>query len=199
MGPIIYKVGKKEEAKAYIVIFTCAVMIAIHLEVTKSQTAEEFIRKLNAFIARKERPAFIIFDNGGGGAFIATAEWINKLRKSESLLDFLGRQESKWNFNLSKSPWWGAIYERIIKDIKTTLHKTVGHSHLSFEQLESIFIDIECHLNNLPLTYIETEVGEGTVLTPTSILWGQNAHTLMTQKLIWTVCQRRLEITRTHA
>jgi len=33
---IIYKVGKKEEAKAYIIIFTCAVMRAIHLEVTKT-------------------------------------------------------------------------------------------------------------------------------------------------------------------
>ena len=81
-GPIIYKVGKKEEAKAYIVIFTCAVMRAIHLEVTKSQAAEEFIKKLNEFIARKTRPAVIISDNGG--AFKATAEWIRKLRKSES-------------------------------------------------------------------------------------------------------------------
>ena len=139
-GPIIYKIGKKEEAKAYIVIFTCAVMRAIHLEVTKSQTAE-FTRKLNAFIARKTRPAVIISDNGE--AFKATAEWIKKLRKSESLLDFLARQEIKWTFNLSKSPWRGAIYERIIKDIKTTLHKTLGFSHLSFEQLESIIIDIE--------------------------------------------------------
>ena len=199
-GPIIYKIGKKEEAKAYIVIFTCAVMRAIHLEVTKSQTAEEFTRKLNAFIARKTRPAVIISDNGG--AFKATAEWIKKLRKSESLLDFLARQEIKWNFNLSKSPWWGAIYERIIKDIKTTLHKTLGRSHLSFEQLESIIIDIECHLNNRPLTYIETEVGEGKVLTPNSILWGQNAYTLEDTEVDMdsvAKCQRRLENVRSHA
>ena len=54
-------------------------MRAIHLEVTKSQTAEEFIRKLNAFIARKTRPAVIISDNGG--AFKATAEWIKNCKK----------------------------------------------------------------------------------------------------------------------
>ena len=44
-GPITYKVGKKEEVKAYILIFTCAVMRAIHMKVTKPQTAEEFTRK----------------------------------------------------------------------------------------------------------------------------------------------------------
>lgn len=71
-GPIVYKVGKKEEAKAYIVVFTRAVMRAIQLEVTESQTAEEFIRKLNEFMARRSKPAVIISDNVG--AFRATAE-----------------------------------------------------------------------------------------------------------------------------
>ena len=198
-GPILYKVGKKEEAKAYIVIFTCATTRAVHLEVTKSQTAEEFMRKLNTFIARKTRPAVIVSDNGA--AFKTTAEWIKKLRRSEALHDYLARQEIKWNFNLSRSPWWGSIYERLIKDIKGTLYKTLGRSHLSFEQLESVIIDIERHLNNRPLTYIESEVGEGKVLTPNSIMWGQNAHTLEDLEVDMdsvTKFQRRLEHARAH-
>ena len=89
----------------------------------------------------------------------STAEWIRKLRRSEALHDYLARQEIKWNFNLSRSPWWGSIYERLIKDIKGTLYKALGRSHLSLEQLESVIIDIERHLNNRPLTYIESEVG----------------------------------------
>ena len=32
-GPLVYKVNKKEVGKAYIIIFTCAVMRAVHLEV----------------------------------------------------------------------------------------------------------------------------------------------------------------------
>jgi len=59
---------------------------------------------------------------------------------------------------------------RIIKDIKTILHKTLGRSHFSFERLKSIITDIECHINNRPLTYIETEIGEGKVLRPNSKL-----------------------------
>ena len=55
-GPLIYRVNKKEVGKAYIIIFTCAVMQAVHLEVTKSQTTDEFQMKLNAFITRRKRP-----------------------------------------------------------------------------------------------------------------------------------------------
>ena len=49
-GPLYYRVLKNENGKCYILIFTCAASRAIHLEVTKSQTAEEFQRKLNAFM-----------------------------------------------------------------------------------------------------------------------------------------------------
>ncbi len=82
---------KNEKGKAYIVIFTCAVLRAVHLEVTKSQTAEEFQRKLNAFITRKTRPQQIVSDNAA--VFKTTADWIQKIRISEQLQDFLAAQE----------------------------------------------------------------------------------------------------------
>ena len=67
-------------------------MRAIYLEVTKSQTAEEFQKEVER-IHRKENKTSSHHHHGG--AFKATAEWIKKLRKSESLLDFLARQENK--------------------------------------------------------------------------------------------------------
>ena len=100
-GPLTYNLTKK--GKCYILIFTCATSRAVHLELTKTQSAEEFKVKLNAFIARKSRPKLIVSDNGG--AFKATALWIRKIRKSERLQDYLARQEIRWRFNLSKSPW----------------------------------------------------------------------------------------------
>ena len=54
------------------------------------------------------------------------------------------------------------MYERLIKDVKKTLYKTV-------------IIDIEKHLNNCPLTYLESEGGEEQVLTPNMLMWRQNA------------------------
>ena len=81
-----------------------------------------------------------------------------------------------WKFNVSKAAWWGAISIRLIKDIKGVL--SLGRTHLSFAQLETIVLDIERHMNNRPLTYVESEVGEDQVLTPNVIKWGQNSHIL---------------------
>jgi len=70
---------------------------------TKSQTAEEFQRKLNSFITRRTRPKRIVSDNAA--VFKTTATWIKKIRKSEELQDFLAQQQITWQFNLSRSPW----------------------------------------------------------------------------------------------
>lgn len=115
------------------------------MEVTKSQTAEweallerhKYIqRKLNSFIAKKTRPRLIISENAS--VFKATATWIKKIQKSDRLQDHLAREDIRWQFNLSRSPWWGGMYERIIKDVKKTLYKTLRRTNLNFEQLETV-------------------------------------------------------------
>ena len=40
--PIAFKIAKKEQGKCCILLFTCATSRALHLELTKTQTAEEF-------------------------------------------------------------------------------------------------------------------------------------------------------------
>ena len=114
-GSIVYR-ENKEEAKAYVIIFTCTAMRAIHLELTKSQLADEFQAKLNAFINRRTRPETLISDNGR--AFKATADCIRNPRRSKRLHEYLAQQEITWKFNVTKAAWWGAIYERLIKGIK---------------------------------------------------------------------------------
>ena len=173
-GPLDYKVTKKEQGKCYVLIFTCATSRAVHLEVMKSQKAEEFQRKLNLFIARKTRPRIIISDNTS--IFKATASWIKKIRKSKRLQDHLAREDIRWQFNLSRSLWWGGMYKRVIKDLKKTVYKTLLRTTLSFEQLETVIVNIERQMNNRSLTYLESGGGEEQVLTPNVLMWGQNAH-----------------------
>ena len=57
------------------------------------------------------------------------------------------------------------MYERLIKDVMKTLYKTSGKTKLTFEQLEAVVMDIEKHMNNRPLTYIESESGKDQVLS----------------------------------
>ena len=119
-GPLKCKVSKTKEENAYVLIFTCATSKAVHLELTRTQTAEEFQRKLNAFITRRTRPERIISDNTA--TFKTTATWIKKIRKNEKLQYFLPQQEISWQFNPSESPWWGGMYVRLIKEIKKTVY-----------------------------------------------------------------------------
>lgn len=190
-GPLSYKISKKEQGKCHILIFTCATSRAVHLEMTKSQTAEEFQRKLNGFITRRTRPKRIVSDNAA--VFKTTATWISKIRKSEALQDFLAQQQITWQFNLSRSPWWGGLYERLIEEVKRTSYKTMGRTHLEYAQVEAVVMDIERHLNNRPLTYMESETGEEQVLTPNTIMWGQEAYTIEDIEL------DRDEVTKLHA
>ena len=173
-GPIAFKIAKKEQGKCYILLVTCATSRAVYLELTKTQTAEEFQRKLNLFIARRTRLNVIISDNAS--MFKSTATWMKNIRKSKRLKDYLARQTINWRFNLSRSPWWGGMYKRLIKDVKKTLHKTLGRTHFTFEQLEAVVIDVKKNLNNRPLTYLDSNGGEERVLTPNVLMWGQNAH-----------------------
>ena len=68
------------------------------------------------------------------------------------------------------------MYERVIKDLKKTLYKTLRGTTLSFEQLKTVIVDIERQMNNRPLTHLESQGGEEQVLNPNVLMWGQNAH-----------------------
>ena len=70
------------------------------------------------------------------------------------------------------------MFERLIKDIKKTLYKTLGKTLLKPEQLEAVIMDAKRHLNNRPLTYVESDSGEEQVLTPNIIMWVKVSHIL---------------------
>ena len=127
------------------------------------------------------RPRVIVSNNAG--VFKTKADWIRAIRKSEKLQNYLATEEIRWQFNLARSPWWGGFYERLIKEIKKTLHMTFGRSTLSYEPMESVVMDIERNLKNRPLTCVEAE-GEEEVLTPNVITWGRDAHPIEDIELI---------------
>ena len=80
---------KAELQDCYIFLFTCAISRAVQLELTKTQTTEEFQRKLN--LARGTRPRVMVSDNAS--VLKSTATWMKNSRKSERLQDYLARQD----------------------------------------------------------------------------------------------------------
>ena len=92
-GPIAYKLSPKTEGKAYILLFTCRLTRAIHLELLPNQTAEEVIRSHKRFIARRGTCRKIHSDYGSG--FKAAAKWLSVVMKSEQLQNQLAHQGIK--------------------------------------------------------------------------------------------------------
>ena len=62
-GPIYCKTKSEREVKVYILLFSCSISRAIHLELLTNQTTVEFIKALKRLVARRERPQIIYSDN----------------------------------------------------------------------------------------------------------------------------------------
>ncbi|XP_068671352.1 uncharacterized protein [Montipora foliosa] len=115
-GPLKYRKRKNLEGKAYIMLYVCSLMRGIYLDLLPSLDTSEFIRSLKRFIARRGRPMKIYSDNGH--VFVGAAKWLKTVRADECLNEFLCRQKIKWQFNLSRVPWWGGQFERMVGLVK---------------------------------------------------------------------------------
>ena len=114
-------------------------------------TTEEFKESLTEVIARRGTPKIIVSDNAK--TFESADRWLQKLSKDDDLNDYLAKNEITWKFNLSRAPWWGGFFERLIGVMKSTLAKVVGKALLSFDELRRVLLDTEIHMNNRPLTW----------------------------------------------
>ena len=79
--PFWCKSKGKKERKVYLLLFTCSLSKAIHLEVPPSQTTQEFTHALKRLVARRRRPKVIYSDNAT--TFVAASKWIEKINKDE--------------------------------------------------------------------------------------------------------------------
>ena len=62
-GPIYYRTKLKRESKACILLFSCSLSRAVHLELTPNLTTNEFIKCFKRLIARRGMPKTVYSDN----------------------------------------------------------------------------------------------------------------------------------------
>lgn len=110
------------------VVYACSLTRALYLEVLTCMETPEFLQSLKRLIARRGRPKKIYSDNGR--TFVGAARWLRAVMKDERANEFLAREDIKWQFNLSRAPWWGGQFERLIGLIKQSLYKTIGNGFL---------------------------------------------------------------------
>ena len=73
---------------------------------------------------------------------------------------------------LSRAPWWGGQFERMVGLVKEALHKCIGNGLLSWAELQEVLLDTEVTLNNRPLSYVDGDI-HLPILTPNFFLYGQ--------------------------
>ena len=84
------------------------------------------MESFNFFIARRGEPDKIYSDNAK--TFVAAAKRLRKILEADEFHDYLARNKVKWQLNLSKAPWRGGQYERLIGLVKKSLYKVLGRS-----------------------------------------------------------------------
>lgn len=157
----------RDEAKAWICIFTCAVYRAIHLELVSSLSTDKFIEAFRRFVARRGRPSTVYSDNGtnfeGFCNLLKRIDWV-KIQESSLVT------KVEWKFNPPSAPWWGGWWERLIRVLKRMLRKILGKTCLSYEEMLTVLCDCESVINARPLTYLSDDPRELAPITPNLFL-----------------------------
>ena len=121
-------------------------------------TTQSFIRCFKRFTARRGAPIRIILDNGR--TFKSAAKLLVKILKHPEVQGYFSGIHIQWSFNLEKAPWWGGIFECMIKSVKLCLRKTTGRGKLTMDELVTATTEVEMIVNSRPLSYLSTEAIE---------------------------------------
>lgn len=173
--------------KFYILLITCAVIRAVHLELVTSLGVTECVLALRKFIARRGIPKIIFSDNAK--TFLATKKQFQKL---------YGTLCPVWKFIAPRAPWWGGWWERLVRSVKSALRKSLGLKTLTRNELDTILSEVEACINSRPLTSVDDSPrARNSPLTPAHFLIGrgnifENDATLETPSTRISLSERQL-------
>lgn len=180
-GPILTKDEGKTH-KSYVLLLTCSVTRAVHLEVVKDMSTASFLQAFRRFVARRGLCHTIYSDNAK--TFHRASGELQKIWKTmrtEETLDYMSHEGIKWKFIVERAAWWGGFWERMVRSVKTPLKKVLGCSYVTFEELSTISTEIEAVINSRPLTHVATDSKEPEPLTPAHFLVGRRIISLPSQ------------------
>ncbi|KAJ8018051.1 hypothetical protein HOLleu_44175 [Holothuria leucospilota] len=147
--------------KFYILLFTCSIIRAVHIELVDSLSVQDFLLSFRRFVARRGLPV-IYSDNAKTFA-----------KGQTKLLELYGSECPTWKFIAQRAPWWGGWWEKLVGSVKSALKKSVARASLTRQELETVLHEIEACINSRPLTYVGTDVNDPAPLSPSHFLLGR--------------------------
>nr|CAH7740565.1 unnamed protein product [Callosobruchus chinensis] len=173
-GPFSIKDGRLRNRaiiKAYLCIFICFSTKAVHLEAVTDLSTDSFLNALNRFVARRGLPNVLYSDNatnfvGAHRKLSKVYDFLAKTSKDPAVSEFLLSNSMQWKFIPPRSPHHGGLWEAAVKRAKFHLDRILNNNCLTFEQLATVFAQIEAIMNSRPLTPLSSDPSDLSVLTP---------------------------------
>ncbi|GFU45920.1 integrase catalytic domain-containing protein [Trichonephila clavipes] len=158
----------KQDDKVWIVLYTCAIYCALHLELVSSLSTDAFQLSFRRFVARRGRPRIIYSDNGttfrGADNELIDIDWNEVSRYAEI-------QRITWKFIPPTAVWWGGFGERLVSTVKELLRRTLGKAIFTYEELLTILCECEKVVDSRPLTYLSEDMQDLTPIKPARFLF----------------------------
>ncbi|XP_055614831.1 uncharacterized protein LOC129761148 [Toxorhynchites rutilus septentrionalis] len=180
-GPVYLRAIHKRAlpAKAYICIFVCFSIKAVHIELVGDLSTAAFLAAFRRFVSRRGRPSDVYSDNGKNfeGAKNELEEIHRLLRNNaEEIHSFCTKEAINWHLCPPKAPHFGGLWEAAVKVAKAHMYKQLGNSRLSFEEMSTLLTQVEAAMNSRPLVPLSEDPNDLACVTPAHFLIGSTMH-----------------------
>ncbi|XP_055603791.1 uncharacterized protein LOC129752026 [Uranotaenia lowii] len=178
-GPFYLKPPHRRASppKCFIAVFICFSTKALHLELVGDLTTSSFISALRRFVGYHGVPAEIHSDNAKN--FIGAKHELRKLydilhqrQSHEAIANELSQQSIEWRFIPPRAPNFGGLWEAAVRNVKTSLKRSIGLHQLSHEDFHTLLVQITSALNSRPLSPLTDDPSDVDALTPSHFLIG---------------------------